>query len=143
MPIYWSSKQVPELAELTPSQRREVHRTCYLRHRLPSRRWILGIAVIAFALEYRPPCGGASMACSAFPCRAGLRPLRLVWEFVRAPSSECRCSRCICGHSVRIMSKQSNSETWRNLAPAEVGISLTPRSGSACPAAPEERCSPS
>jgi hypothetical protein len=44
MPIYWSSKQVPELAELTPSQRREVRRACYVRHGTPSRRWYLGIA---------------------------------------------------------------------------------------------------
>ncbi len=45
MPIYWTNKQIPELAELTPSERREVRRVCYVRHGLASRQWSLGIPI--------------------------------------------------------------------------------------------------
>ncbi len=43
MQIYWSSTHVPELAHLAPSERRAVHRVCYLRYGLWSRQWYLGI----------------------------------------------------------------------------------------------------
>src|SRR5438128_1113164 len=52
MRFYWSLKQVPELAELSPAERRRVHRACYSRYPFKSPRCI--IALVACGL-----CGAA------------------------------------------------------------------------------------
>ena len=46
MPMYWTAKDVPELGELTPAERRRVHRACYQRHAFGRARWFLASAIM-------------------------------------------------------------------------------------------------
>jgi hypothetical protein len=68
MPIYWSLKNVPELATLSPRERRHVHRTCYMRHGLQSRRTKVALLVCGL-------CAGSGSAIgSTVPWVFGFPP---------------------------------------------------------------------
>src|SRR5258705_767444 len=47
MSIYWSLKDVPELASLTPQQRGRVHESCLRRHFLSARATRKSVAIYA------------------------------------------------------------------------------------------------
>lgn len=55
MKFYWSLKQVPELSGLSCAERGKVHRACYVRHALKSRRCLLALAACGL-------CAGAGSA---------------------------------------------------------------------------------